>query len=621
MKKNIKFSLVLLFVFVIFAGVIFVNAAVNLNNLLGFELSTSEVECGDKLYVNLTLNDKIKSDYDKNTVVLVYFEMEDGTEVFSAAVQEPLSDKPYLKVTSMFAQGRTYKISKIMVKSKNAVQFYSQNHLEGLAPNGGEIVRMNFNGKDVVNVKETVYVKDFGVFGDSEVDVDGEIKFHLELSNPVKSVSLKLQNKNVPTMSATVPVVELGDIKRVDLSQLYLYPGQYYVSDIYFQPTVSEKMVHYYSCIAMCNPDEYGSKLIKDAEFTIKGEVNEDQSKASEDDLDELKSISLLNNKAKLNEKVYVDLKTQAPFILANLTFTNDKGSITVDIKDINKKPYFIVPFTSEAGTYDLDYVIIKTKDGVEYHYRKGEDYYRIKHFDFNSQLIVENTVENGKLLSLDNEKIDDEIISKIKDLDSNIVIEINANNNYIIKQELFEAIQGVNKTIVIKYKDLEWTFNGLDIKNPKQIDVSSNIYATDLNESFTDKVKNGFVLDFANNKNLPGKCLIRLYCSEIVSKVMNKNKANVYYYNEDTEKFEIIKLATKYVENGGYYEFYIDHNSKYVITTDKIENKYIASTSAISSSNNFSNLAIIIVALLVVGTMVIIILKQQKQLQNLANK
>ena len=101
----------------------------------------------------------------------------------------------------------------------------------------------------------------------------------------------------------------------------------------------------------------------------------------------------------------------------------------------------------------------------------------------------------------------------------------------------------------------------------------------------------------------------------------MNKNKANVYYYNEDTEKFEIIKLATKYVENGGYYEFYIDHNSKYVITTDKIENKYIASTSAISSSNNFSNLAIIIVALLVVGTMVIIILKQQKQLQNLANK
>ena len=90
------------------------------------------------------MNDKIKSDYDKNTVILIYFEMEDGTEVFSAAVQEPLSDKPYLKVISMFAQGRTYKISKIMVKSKNATQFYSQNHLEGLVPNGGEMVRMNF---------------------------------------------------------------------------------------------------------------------------------------------------------------------------------------------------------------------------------------------------------------------------------------------------------------------------------------------------------------------------------------------------------------------------------------------------------------------------------------------
>lgn len=252
---------------------------------------------------------------------------------------------------------------------------------------------------------------------------------------------------------------------------------------------------------------------------------------------------------------------------------------MTVNVKDLDTNPYFIVPFTTSGGKYQLDYAILKDVNGKEYQFRKGESYYNVMHYDFKTSLVVSEDFVEGSVLSLDNDKINDAVINKIKELDSNLVFEINANNHSIVSSDLFETIKGVNKTLVFRYKDLEWTFNGLDVVNPKQIDVSTSLYDSKEDDDLLNgEGYQGIVLDFADNEKLPGKCLIKIYNSDLLSKILDQKNANIYYYDEKNDKYQVIKLGAEYAANG-YYDFYISHNSKYLITVDKIPEKEIMPT------------------------------------------
>lgn len=292
---------------------------------------------------------------------------------------------------------------------------------------------------------------------------------------------------------------------------------------------------------------------------------------------------------------------------------------MTVNLKQMTSEPNFIVPYTTSAGTYDLDYAIIKTVDGKEYQYRKGADYYNIKHFDFNSKLtIVDEKVESDSL-NLDNAKISADDIEKLKEIESNVVIEIDATNNSVISKELFEIIKGSNKTVVIKNNNVEWTFNGLDVKDAKQIDVSTKIYDVTEEDEVSGKVKSGVVIDFADNDKLPGKCLIKLYNNEKIAEILNKNNANIYYFNEKTNKFEEIKLNAEY-NSDGYYEFYISHNSKYVITTEKIDTEYVddsKETTKSSSGMDLKTILLIAIPSAVVIILIIVVLVVSKKRKN----
>lgn len=297
----------------------------------------------------------------------------------------------------------------------------------------------------------------------------------------------------------------------------------------------------------------------------------------------ELQSISLNTNKAKLNDKVYVDMSTNQKLTEAMLSFIDETSekNMVVYLKDLNtKKPYFIVPYTTELATYDLNYVILQDENGKETHYRKDEETIGIKHFDFNSSITIEKEDALSDILYLDNDKITLEILKQIEESEENITITINAENDPIIDSALFEAIKDANKNVIIKYKNTQWIFNGKDITDPKEINVSVSVYNTNNTQDEADinaMLEGAVVIDFAKNGQLPGKCLIRVQATESVNEIINKDKAYVYYYDEENKKFEKVMLQAM-LTSDNYYEFYINHNSKYVMTAEEIDEQYVSS-------------------------------------------
>lgn len=332
-----------------------------------------------------------------------------------------------------------------------------------------------------------------------------------------------------------------------------LIDGTYYISDLYINPS-SENYIHY--CV---NPKSENDRKL---DFYNEFEIKLDNQKS--DDFVEvepvaaaMQKIELKNSNAKQNEKVYVDFETQdfvASQVMLSFTDNENGKNFIVYLKDLNSNPYFIILFTTEKGIYELNYAIIKDLDGNKIQYRKGKAISSIKHFDFNSILTVEeNILDEVDILNLDNEKVTADIIQKISKLEGNITVELNA------------------------------IFNGKNIVNPKTIDVS--VQTPNELDGITG-VKSGMVVEFAENGALPGKCLIRVLNK---TEIFKNEKVNVYYFNEGNGLFDGIAYSVTKTEDG-YYEFYIDHNSKYILTTEKIAGKYVNANSSEIISGNSSN-------------------------------
>ena len=210
--------------------------------------------------------------------------------------------------------------------------------------------------------------------------------------------------------------------------------------------------------------------------------------------------------------------------------------------------------------------------------------------------------------------------------LDKNAIITVVADNYTVIHQNLFQALQGTERTLIIEYGESEWVFNGADITNPKNIDVSmmiKDITNKDFkNSSLIDELPTKIkLLTFSNNGTLPGKVLIRLKSMEL-DKLFGEDNLYIYYYDLDEDKF--LKVAMEIQKENGYYEFYINHNSKYILTEKEVKNKYVAKNDEILSLNQDTNQQekkenknlyfLIGGIILVLGIIIIIILKRKKK-------
>ena len=97
----------------------------------------------------------------------------------------------------------------------------------------------------------------------------------------------------------------------------------------------------------------------------------------------------------------------------------------------------------------------------------------------------------------------------------------------------------------------------------------------TSEDETLANIVNNGIVVNFVSNGTLPGNALVRLKATDKIKSALGSRRVNVYYYDEVENVFNVI--AENVSLNDGYYEFAISHHSKYVLTTQKIDNNLIA--------------------------------------------
>ena len=603
--KKIKYLFLVLIVTTCFIiGNVIINAVTPFYNITGLYITTTQVEPGGRVYVDYM------GQRDSSTHVTGYFICD--TDVHDIGIElQDVTGNPYFQMPNNLKAGKTYTMTGLTITDSQGTVSYS------LVPNG-ESNYMNPLGRNTVTINAPYKLSKLELLSEPTLTPNGSVRLRLETTVNCNYISVCLRNTSVPTMAPIVYLTKVSDnvyeIRGSSSMSDSITDGKYYISDVFlFDGTDTSNHFSSYSRGGTTMPLNYR------IEINVSGYTTPETNTAVVNN-SFLNGLEIKSTNAKLNETVNVALNTSSALTSATLMFSNETESMTVNVKDLNtSEPYFVVPFTTSAGTYNLDYAILKDNDGNEYQYRKGEDYYTIKHFDFNSTLTVENKIAEGNLLNLDNSKITADIIEKIKDLDSNIVIEINAEEDPVVSKELFNAIQNSNKTLIFKYKDLEWTFNGLDIKNPKMIDVSTNIYNVNKDEKISSKVQNGLVLDFAANNELPGKCLIKVYNSDTIAKIINKDNANIYYYNEATDKFEVIKLNAEYNTNG-YYEFYISHNSKYVITTDNIDSEYITETTEESTMDIKAILTIAIpsaVILILLIVIIVLIIKVKKAKNN----
>ncbi|MBR3332289.1 hypothetical protein IKG28_01505 [Candidatus Saccharibacteria bacterium] len=569
-------------------------------NITGLYLRSDEAEIGGKLYVDLHMLEKNGS-----TSIVGYF-LNDNFSYVSLALKDINSNNPYFEIPSTMQAGTTYRMNILDVADSKGKITYTLN-------SDGDATYMNPLGKNVVHIKGQTAITGLELLGGKEIPYDGEIKLRLSTDRDVSLATVWIQNKDFPSIKALVSVnVNADSVIQLPLKGgQSLTPGEYQIKDVFLDPSDASKYVHY----SLTPEDQTTKKLNYNIEFSIINS-NNSSSGTSENSFTEniLSKVSLSPETVGLNGKVNVELDTTKKISAATLIFNKGDESMTVNLKSLDSgTPYFIIPFTTAEGTYELDYAILKDVDGEKYQFRKGSDYYGIKHFDFDSTISVSNSISGGDLLTFDNNKITDEVINKIKELDDNIVIEIDANKNPIIRKETFDAIKGVNKTLVVTYADYEWTFNGLDVNDAKQIDVSAKIYNVNDADFAEGKLVNGLVLDFPENGELPGKCLIKIYNTKYIADILHRDNVNIYYYNEESGMFEPVEFDSAYNDKG-FYEFYMAHNSNYVMTTERIDPKYVLNGEGDRIPMIIAISATVVLMVIMVATGIVIVKKKQNK-------
>ena len=230
----------------------------------------------------------------------------------------------------------------------------------------------------------------------------------------------------------------------------------------------------------------------------------------------------------------------------------------------------------AELGEYELVQVYIGDAIGNESNYFKGENKYKTDDLELNVKFNVTSKFTPDVVTSTTSE----DLVKIVKEAKDGSTIAIDATRDSTVKKEVFEAIKGTDKTIYIEANGIEWVFNGKDIKNPKDIVTTLGVfYDYDYaDNAINDMLDKSLILEFADNGELPGVATVRIKLDYAFRDYIG-DKVYVYYYDNDNE--DMIRLGEVTGEavgqnDNGWFEFKINHNSTYILSTTKPDKKYI---------------------------------------------
>lgn len=365
-----------------------------------------------------------------------------------------------------------------------------------------------------------------------------------------------------------------------------------------------------------------------------------------ENDIESPNLVSIKLNKQNLvapgNIKIYIEASDNlseisnlyARFIseekynknIINGTYSDGELTVNFVYDSLTEKYVGILDLNQYAavGKYYLQYIILtdENENSSQYvsdHYpenvsggytgvlRKRE---KIDDLSFN---VIEEFKYNAVTSTISSNMLD--VIRKQND---DAIIMIDASNDYIISEDVFEAIKDTNKTIYIEANGYQWVFNGNDITNIKSIDTL--VYSELLVDKNINNNSQEFIaIVFANNGLLPGKAKIRIKLDYTFRYVEGYDNLKLYFYNSSEEKYKELENEVVLTEDG-FYEFEITHNSKYVLSNKEINRKLLTDNEVIVNENdnkiiNFiqSNYLYIIIGLITIVLVLIILIKKTK--------
>ncbi len=239
-------------------------------------------------------------------------------------------------------------------------------------------------------------------------------------------------------------------------------------------------------------------------------------------------------------------------------------GSYTVDIP---------VGTNNLTGTWCIDSVNIEDNAGNSnglYGVRGSDVYYQndsIVDFDI-PEFTVEDEFDVEFEVSLSNMLLVDKLTNMEEGKTARVLID-NASIG-IMKKEVFDAIKGKDKTILLYTQDgRQWIFNGKNItEETKDIDLNFSIQ----NRSASDVGADDNVVEvaFADNGILPGKAQIRMKSDYLYN--LYGVKGQLYLYHENGEILQKENNANFDLNFDGtdkwcYFDVY--HNSSFIISAN----------------------------------------------------
>lgn len=284
-------------------------------------------------------------------------------------------------------------------------------------------------------------------------------------------------------------------------------------------------------------------------------------------------NVSLSTSVGKIGQQVSVNIENKDSLFNLALTFRSDKGNeFKVYLNRFNihyEGSYFTIPSNAIPDNYHVYQIEVST-DEMTTVYTRGQN--------LSNDILLEVLSNVERTYTYNNINLGENVINEIKNAPDGTVIVIDASVNTIISESVFGAIKGTNKNLIIAYRGNEIVFNGKDIDKVKiidaSVDVTSDFEKIDENSELSSMIEDGVVINLSSNGNLPGKAKYKIYADDTLKELVGTKKIYLYFYNEDNNNFSLIQKDIKL--NGNYYEFEIEHNSRYILTKNKIDSRYV---------------------------------------------
>ncbi len=455
-----------------------------------------------------------------------------------------------------------------VVEGENALMEVSQKITKIKIAEGQEV------RKAKSQLKSIEVEKDYSYLG-------GKINYKVSLTAPAKQVIVSLYNEE--SKDKIGGTLEGYDKKSTTFTGYvkvpgYVAPGDYKITSIHITDENGEWIQY------LKNVPDAGSPKYAVLNSNIKVTVGESISDILGKTGFTLSELKFENDKVAVGEKVNVkteykwdySVKIRVKSVL--VSFADESNNMfNAYLKNGDRE--LVVPTTAKEGNYKIKSVTIELES-----YMGETNTIIIKESNadeaakkiFNQTLTVEK--QEADVLYFNNADVNDDVIFKLKNSKQDAVIRVVATGHTIVSADLFNIIKESPRQLVIESGDNQWVFNGTDIVNAKDIDVDMKFYSleeAEVDKNITDKVdKKSVVIDFPENGELPGTVLMRIKDTEL-SDVLKGNVYYIYFIDEETNKLSKVSMEVQ-KSSDGYIEFYMNHNSKYLVLNEEIKEEAI---------------------------------------------